>query len=249
VIFTAIAAPYIGLGYGGMTSSTSTTIGTGSKGFVVNTSSGNSAYTVGTRVRISDQSNVNNFMEGPITAYSGTSMTVDVQNYGGSGTIAAWNFSVAGVQGSNGVTYFSGGTTGLTPASPTIGSITLAGTLIAANGGTGLSSYAVGDLLYANTTTSLASLADVAVGNALISGGIGVAPSWGKIGLTTHVSGTLPIANGGTNATATPTAGAVPYGDGTKYAFSSAGTSGDFLISGGTGSPTWTSTISGGTYA
>ena len=67
--------------------------------------------------------------------------------------------------------------------------------------------------------------------------------------LTTGVTGTLPIANGGTNATTTPTSGAVSYGTGTAYGFSAAGTSGDFLISGGTGSPTWTSTISGGTYA
>jgi hypothetical protein len=66
--------------------------------------------------------------------------------------------------------------------------------------------------------------------------------------LTTGVTGTLPIANGGTNATATPTSGAVSYGNGTAYAFSSAGSSGEFLISGGTGSPTWTDTIPGGTY-
>jgi hypothetical protein len=68
-------------------------------------------------------------------------------------------------------------------------------------GGTGQTSYAVGDILYADTTTSLAKLADVATGNALISGGVGVAPAYGKIGLTTHVSGTLPVANGGTNLT------------------------------------------------
>ena len=74
-------------------------------------------------------------------------------------------------------------------------------TVPATAGGTGQTSYAVGDLLYANTTTTLAKLADVATGNALISGGVGVAPSWGKIGLTTHVSGTLPTANGGTNLT------------------------------------------------
>jgi hypothetical protein len=66
-------------------------------------------------------------------------------------------------------------------------------------GGTGITSYSVGDLLYADTSTTLAKLADVATGNALISGGVGVAPSWGKIGLTTHVSGVLPTANGGTN--------------------------------------------------
>jgi trimeric autotransporter adhesin len=67
--------------------------------------------------------------------------------------------------------------------------------------------------------------------------------------LTTGVTGTLPIANGGTNATTTPTSGAVAYGTGTAYGFSAAGTSGEFLISGGTGSPAWTDTIPGGTYA
>jgi hypothetical protein len=84
-------------------------------------------------------------------------------------------------------------------------------TITAAKGGTGQTSYAVGDLLYANTTTTLAKLADVATGNALISGGVGVAPSYGKIGLTTHVSGTLPIANGGTATTTAFTTGSVVF--------------------------------------
>ena len=75
------------------------------------------------------------------------------------------------------------------------------GQLAATRGGTGFGSYVVGDLLYANTTTTLAKLAGVATGNALISGGVGAAPSWGKIGLTTHVSGTLQVANGGTGIT------------------------------------------------
>lgn len=75
------------------------------------------------------------------------------------------------------------------------------GQLAATRGGTGFGSYAVGDILYANTTTTLAKLPDVATGNALISGGVGVAPSWGKIGLTTHITGTLPVANGGTGIT------------------------------------------------
>lgn len=65
-------------------------------------------------------------------------------------------------------------------------------------GGTGQSSYAVGDLLYASGSSALSKLAGVATGNALISGGLTTAPSWGKIGLTTHVSGILPSANGGT---------------------------------------------------
>jgi hypothetical protein len=114
-----------------------------------------------------------------------------------------------------------------------------AGTLPATRGGTDNSSYAVGDLLYANTTTSLAKLADVATGNALISGGVSAAPAWGKIGLTTHVSGTLGIANGGTNSTATPTAGGVGYGTGTANAYTSAGTSGQILTSAGASAPVW----------
>jgi hypothetical protein len=121
----------------------------------------------------------------------------------------------------------------------TANALNLTTALGATYGGTGLTSYAVGDLLYASTTTGLSKLADVATGNALISGGVGVAPSYGKIGLTTHVSGTLPVANGGTNATATPTAGAVSYGTGTAYAFNTAGTSGQALLSGGSGAPTF----------
>lgn len=75
------------------------------------------------------------------------------------------------------------------------------GTLAATQGGTGQSSYAIGDILYADTTTSLAKLADVATGNVLISGGISAAPSWGKVALASAVSGTLGLANGGTSAT------------------------------------------------
>ena len=67
--------------------------------------------------------------------------------------------------------------------------------LPAANGGTGQVSYAVGDLLYASGATAISKLADVATGNALISGGVTTAPAWGKIGLTTHVSGNLPVTN------------------------------------------------------
>ena len=164
----------------------------------------------------------------------GTGSGISVAN--GAGTITIAN---------TGVLSFSGGTTGLTPVAAAVGVVVLGGTLIAANGGTGFASYAVGDLLYADTTTTLAKLADVATGNALISGGVSTAPSWGKIGLTTHVDGVLPIANGGTNATATPIAGAVAYGTGTAYAFTAAGTTNQALLSAGAGTPTWNTLTSG----
>lgn len=133
------------------------------------------------------------------------------------------------------VTSVSGGTTGLTPSSATYGDVTLAGTLVAANGGTGQTSYTVGDLLYASTTTALSKLADVATGNALISGGVGVAPSYGKIGLTTHISGTLPVANGGTNITSYTT-GDILYASSSSALASLADVAtGNALISGGVG--------------
>lgn len=106
----------------------------------------------------------------------------------------------------------SGSYTGVTGVGTLTAGTWNASTIGATYGGTGQSSYAVGDLLYANTTTTLAKLADVATGNALISGGVGTAPAWGKIGLTTHVSGTLAVANGGTGAT---TLTGYVYGNGT----------------------------------
>jgi hypothetical protein len=123
--------------------------------------------------------------------------------------------------GTLGTSRISGSYTGITG----VGTLT-AGTwngsvIAAAYGGTGQSSYAIGDILYAGTSTSLSKLAAVAVGNALISDGVGVAPTYGKIGLATHVSGTLPIANGGTGTTSTTfvdatvnVTGTLPVGNG-----------------------------------
>lgn len=87
-----------------------------------------------------------------------------------------------------------------------------AGTLGAANGGTGQTAYAIGDLIQASASTTLAKLAAVATGNVLISGGVTTVSSWGKVGLTTHVSGTLPVANGGTGITSLGTGVATALG-------------------------------------
>lgn len=113
------------------------------------------------------------------------------------------------------------------------------GVVAAANGGTGQSSYTVGDIPYASGATTISKLADVATGNAIISGGVGVAPSYGKIGLTTHISGTLAIANGGTGQTTqtaafdalspTTTAGDIIVDDGTNAVRLAVGTAGQQL--------------------
>lgn len=77
----------------------------------------------------------------------------------------------------------------------------LSGILGVANGGTSITSYTIGDLIYASGSTTLSKLTAVVSGNVLVSGGAGSAPSWGKVGLSTHISGTLSVSNGGTGST------------------------------------------------
>jgi hypothetical protein len=104
-----------------------------------------------------------------------------------------------------------------------------------AQGGTGIVSYAVGDVIYATGATTLARLADVATGNVLLSGGVTTAPAYGKVGLTTHVTGTLPVANGGTSF-ASYTAGDLLYATGaTTLTRLAIGASGAYARSNGVG--------------
>jgi len=84
---------------------------------------------------------------------------------------------------------------------------------------TNLAGGATGSIPYQSAAGTTVFLADVATGNAIISGGVGVAPSYGKIALTTHVSGVLPVANGGTNASA---AGITAFNNITGYTASGA---------------------------
>lgn len=65
------------------------------------------------------------------------------------------------------------------------------------------------------------------------------------VNAATNVTGTLPIANGGTNSTATATAGGVAYGTGSAIAVNSAGTSGQFLQSNGASAPSWVAASAG----
>ena len=56
-------------------------------------------------------------MEGSITSISSSSMTINVDTIGGSGTFAIWNFSIAGNPGVTGPT----GPTGLTGSTGSTG--------------------------------------------------------------------------------------------------------------------------------
>jgi hypothetical protein len=89
-----------GLGYLGVTSTTSTTVSTGTTTFAVPYTG---AYTQGTRVRVAVAGLPSNWEEGRITAITlNTSITVNVDLVGGSGTFSNWIFSVAGERGATG---------------------------------------------------------------------------------------------------------------------------------------------------
>lgn len=115
-----------------------------------------------------------------------------------------------------------------------------------AQGGTGLTTYNVGDIIYASGSSTFNRISAVAVGNALISSGTGTAPAWGKISLTSHVSGTLPVANGGTGTTSFTT-GDLLYASGTTTIGKlNAVATGNALISGGSGTaPSWGKVVLG----
>ena len=144
-----------------------------------------------------------------------------------------------------------------TPSSGTLTNVTglplttgVTGLLPVANGGTGTAAPA----LVAGTNVTITGTWPNQTINSTGGGGSGtvtsVAVSGGTTGLTTSggpittsgtitLAGTLAIANGGTNGSASPTAGAISYGTGTAFAFTAAGTSGYVLQSNGASAPTW----------
>ena len=163
---------------------------------------------------------------------------------GAASPVERFRIGPSGQLGIGGATYGTSGyvlTSGGASAAPTwsqVSASSLSGVLPVANGGTNISSYTIGDIIYASGTTTLSKLADIATGNVLLSGGVGVAPAYGKVGLTTHVSGTLPIANGGTNLTSTPTNGQLLIGNGTDYSLGTLTASTGISVTNGSGSIT-----------
>ena len=95
-----------GIGYSGVTSTTSFAIGTGSKTFAV---ASTGAFVIGDRVRVVNTGSSTNWMEGVITGLTAnTSIVVNVDVTGGSGTLSAWTITLAGIQGAQGFQGFQG---------------------------------------------------------------------------------------------------------------------------------------------
>ena len=119
----------------------------------------------------------------------------------------------------------SGGSTGLTltgGAITTSGTLTLGGTLAVASGGTGLTSYTTGDILYASNSSTLAKLAIGSAGQVLkVNSGL---PSWqadsNSGGTVTSITN---AADSGTG-TAITTSGTFTYTGGTNITTSVSGT-------------------------
>lgn len=129
---------------------------------------------------------------------------------------------------------FSAGTTGLTPSTATTGAVTLAGTLITTNGGTGLSSYTAGDTTYYASGTALTKLAIGASGT--IKTSTGTAPQW---------VASLNTSQGGTGLTTFTAGDLVYFASGTSFTKLGIGTNGQILTSSGT-APQWSAISSVG---
>jgi trimeric autotransporter adhesin len=113
-----------------------------------------------------------------------------------SGSVFQWSANPLGTVTSIDV---SGGTTGLTYSGGPItsaGTITMAGTLITTNGGTGLSSYTAGDITYYATGTAFTKLAIGA--STFILTSTGTAPQWSDpAGISVNIA--TNVAGGGAN--------------------------------------------------
>jgi len=136
---------------GGLTPSTATT-GVVTLAGTLNTTSGGTGLT--------------SFTAGDVPYYASGSVLSKLaigtagQFLTSTGTAPQWS-TLSGVA----VTTFSAGTTGFTPSSATSGAVTLAGTLATTNGGTGLTSFTSGGVVYASSSSALAT------GSALIFDG------------------------------------------------------------------------------
>jgi hypothetical protein len=89
----------VGPGYAA-TSSSSLTLGTGLKSF---TTQFGLAYNQGTRAKATKSGDNTKFLEGVVHSYSGNTLVIDVDTFGGSGTVNNWLLNLSGKKGDIGL--------------------------------------------------------------------------------------------------------------------------------------------------
>jgi len=162
----------IGTAYGG----TGLT-GFGSANYALYSTSG-SALTAGTLPVAAGGTAVTSFTANGIVYGNGTS-ALGVTAAGTTGQVLVGNTGSAptwGALSGSAVTTFQTSLSGLTPSTATSGAVTLAGTLGATSGGTGLTSYTTGDIIYSSATNTLSKL-PIGTNGYILSVASGI-PSW-----------------------------------------------------------------------
>jgi hypothetical protein len=185
----------------------------------------------------------------PNTPTQGTVVLAGTLGVANGGTNGSATPTAYGVSYGTGTAYAftSAGTTkqallANTGSAPTWSTLTTGSSILYGDGSGGFSNVTIGSgVSFAGGTLSATGSGGTVTA---VTGSGNIASSGGTTPNITF-TGTLPIANGGTNGTATPTAGAVAYGTGTAYGFTAAGTAGQVLTSAGAGVPTWTTTAGG----
>jgi hypothetical protein len=128
----------------------------------------------------------------PVGASGQIRFNTDTQTFDGYNGLTWSQFSTAG-----GVTSFDGGSTGLTPASPATGAITLGGTLNVANGGSGantLTGYLVGN--GSSPFTAVATIPNSGLTNSAITINGSSVSLGGSVTVTATASSALTIGTG-----------------------------------------------------
>lgn len=110
------------------------------------------------------------------------------------------------------------------------------------NGGIKVLSASTDPTASATDSTRGSILCNTGGGNCYVKQDSGSSTNWNRL-IFGNSSGIVGLAQGGSAKALTASAGSVLYSDSDSFEMSAVGTSGQVLLSGGTGAPTWSSTI------